>query len=96
MRAGAGWATAIGAERFPPNEPPVADSRKSGGPSEIKRAIWLPLPQDARMTFNKNIGMLLLAVYLILVGLIALTGLPFGILPAIVALIAGIFILIGR
>ncbi len=48
------------------------------------------------MTFNKNIGMILLAVYLILVGLIALTGLPFGILPAIVALVAGIFILLGR
>jgi hypothetical protein len=48
------------------------------------------------MNFNKNIGMILLAVYLILVGLIGLTGLPFGILPAVVALIAGIFIIIGR
>jgi hypothetical protein len=48
------------------------------------------------MNFNKNIGMILLAVYLILVGLIGLTGLPFGILPAVVALIAGIFILLGR
>ena len=64
--------------------------------AQISRARQRTFPQDARMTFNKNIGMILLAVYLILVGLIALTGLPFGILPAIVALIAGIFILIGR
>ncbi|HEY1768790.1 MAG TPA: hypothetical protein VGG02_00865 [Chthoniobacterales bacterium] len=48
------------------------------------------------MNFQKNIGLLLLAIYLILVGLIGLTGLPFGIVPAIVALIAGIFIIIGR
>ena len=50
------------------------------------------------MNFTKNIGMLLLAVYLILVGLMALV--PSIALPAIVmgilALAAGIFILIGR
>ncbi len=48
------------------------------------------------MNFNKNIGMILLAVYLILVGIIGLAGIPLGVLPAIVALIAGIFILLGR
>jgi hypothetical protein len=50
------------------------------------------------MKFTKNIGMLLLAVYLILHGLLGF-GLPLG--PAVfivdlVALAAGIFILIGK
>jgi hypothetical protein len=50
------------------------------------------------MNFTKNIGMLLLAIYLILAGI----GLLFHtiIIPAVVmgilALAAGIFILIGR
>ena len=48
------------------------------------------------MNFNKNIGMILLAVYLILVGINALGGVFLGIVPPIVALLAGIFILIGR
>jgi len=48
------------------------------------------------MNFTKNIGMLLLAVYLIVVGIIGLTGMGVGILLPIVALIAGIFILIGK
>ncbi len=49
------------------------------------------------MNFNKNIGMLLLAVWLILYGLsgmIAL-GLPAQ-LMAVLALLAGILILVGR
>jgi hypothetical protein len=50
------------------------------------------------MKFNKNIGMLLLAVYLIVDGLLGF-GLQLG--PAIfllylVALAAGVFILIGK
>lgn len=45
---------------------------------------------------TKNIGMLLLAIYLILVGMIGTLGMSLGILPAIVALIAGILILIGK
>jgi hypothetical protein len=50
------------------------------------------------MKFNKNIGMLLLAVYLIIDGLLGF-GLQIG--PAIfvlylVALAAGVFILIGK
>jgi hypothetical protein len=48
------------------------------------------------MNFQKNIGMLLLAIYLILVGINALGGVFLGIVPAIIALFAGIFILLGR
>jgi hypothetical protein len=49
--------------------------------------------------FTKNIGMLLLAIWLILYGLIALFSLSFnglGIIMGILAIAAGIFILIGR
>jgi hypothetical protein len=50
------------------------------------------------MKFNKSIGMVLLAIYLILHGLLGF-GLPLG--PAVflvdlVALAAGVFILIGK
>lgn len=49
------------------------------------------------MNFTKNIGMLLLAIYLILVGLISLAAIPIpGILIGIVALAAGVMILIGK
>ena len=48
------------------------------------------------MTFNKNVGMLLLAVYLILVGFIGVFGFYFGLIPGIIALLAGIFIILGR
>jgi len=47
---------------------------------------------------RRNIGMLLLAIYLILVGLISF-GLSFpylGTLAGLLALVAGILILIGR
>ena len=46
---------------------------------------------------TKNIGMLLLGIYLIIVGIIALTGflIP-GIITGIVALAAGILILLGK
>ncbi len=50
------------------------------------------------MRFTSNIGFLLLAIYLILVGLV--TIIPAFAIPSIVlgiiALISGIFILIGR
>jgi hypothetical protein len=45
---------------------------------------------------TKNIGMLLLAIYLIVVGLVTLTGLGIGVITSVLALLAGIFILIGR
>jgi hypothetical protein len=55
------------------------------------------LPQKGAMNITKNLGMLLLAIYLILVGLTALLHFAFpGIVMAILALAAGILILIGR
>jgi len=48
------------------------------------------------MIVTKNIGMLLLAIYLILVGLIGVFGFHFGFITGIIALLAGIFILLGR
>ena len=51
------------------------------------------------MNFTKNLGMLLLAIYLIVVGLIGIFGISLGglsILMPILALAAGIFILIGK
>jgi hypothetical protein len=65
-------------------------------------AIWIATPssdlKDRRMKITKNIGMLLLAVYLIVDGLLGF-GLNIGpwiFLLYIVALAAGIFILIGK
>ena len=50
------------------------------------------------MTITKNLGMLLLAIWLILTGLISfipsIAGL--GVLLAVLAIIAGILILVGR
>jgi len=51
------------------------------------------------MRLTKNLGMLLLAIWLILGGLLPLLHLSFsgvGILMAILAIAAGVFILIGR
>jgi hypothetical protein len=49
------------------------------------------------MNFNKNIGMLLLAIYLILAGLGLLTGIVIpAVLMGLLAILAGIFILIGK
>ena len=48
------------------------------------------------MNFTKNIGMLLLAIFLILTGLTYFIAAIPAVLTAIVALAAGIFILIGR
>ena len=51
------------------------------------------------INLTKNIGMLLLAIWLILSGLIPLLSLSFsglGMLMAILALAAGVCILIGR
>jgi hypothetical protein len=51
-----------------------------------------------RVRFTRNIGMLLLAIWLILTGLAwfipAISGL--GVVLALLAIAAGIFILIGR
>jgi hypothetical protein len=48
---------------------------------------------------TKNIGMLLLAIYLILLGIMGIFGMTLGaasILLPILALVAGILILIGK
>jgi hypothetical protein len=51
------------------------------------------------MNITKNLGMLLLSIWLILTGLIALLSFSFAglsVIMAILALAAGILILIGR
>jgi len=55
------------------------------------------LPQKGAMNITKNLGMLLLAIYLILLGIIALVHIAIPVLvTGILALAAGILILIGR
>jgi len=51
------------------------------------------------MNIVKNLGMLLLAIYLIVVGLIGLFGMSLGqlsILVPILAIVAGVVIVIGK
>jgi hypothetical protein len=49
------------------------------------------------MHITKNIGMILLAVFLIAWGLVTLLGISgLGVILAIIAIAAGIFILLGR
>lgn len=51
------------------------------------------------MNLTKSIGMLLLAIYLILIGLIGISGFSLGqaaILMPILAIAAGVLILIGK
>jgi len=51
------------------------------------------------MHLTHNLGMILLAIWLILYGLIALLGLSFsglGVIMAILAIAAGVLILLGR
>ena len=49
------------------------------------------------MNFQKNLGLLLLAIYLILVGIMSLVSVAIPpIVMGILALVAGILILIGR
>ncbi len=51
------------------------------------------------MNITKSIGMLLLAIYLILIGIIGVAGISLGqaaILLPILAIAAGVFILIGK
>ena len=60
------------------------------------RARAIGLPQNQCM-ITKNIGMLLLAIYLILVGITTLFHVGIGaIVMGVLALIAGILILIGK
>ncbi len=49
------------------------------------------------MHFTNNIGMLLLAIFLIIVGLTSVAGIIIpGLITGIIALAAGVLILIGR
>jgi len=49
------------------------------------------------MHFTRNIGMILLAIFLIAWGLVQLLGIGgLGVILAILAIAAGIFILLGR
>ena len=49
------------------------------------------------MKFTKNIGMILLAIFLIAWGIVELLGISgLGVILAILAIAAGIFILLGR
>jgi hypothetical protein len=51
----------------------------------------------AMIRTNRNLGMLLLAIWLILVGIGTMMALPMPpIVTAVLALIAGILILVGR
>ena len=55
------------------------------------------LPEKEAMNITKNLGMLLLAIYLILVGITLLFHITIPvIIMGIVALAAGILILIGK
>ena len=52
-----------------------------------------------KLNFTKNIGLLLLSIWLIVTGLISLLNFSFAGLPvimAILAIAAGVFILLGR
>src|SRR6266436_1737863 len=51
---------------------------------------------ERRRMITRYIGMLLLAIYLIAIGILTLTGLGIGILTGPLALVAGIFIVIER
>jgi hypothetical protein len=63
----------------------------------LKRANALALLQTEAMNITKNLGMLLLAIYLILVGITLLLHITIPvIIMGILALAAGILILIGK
>ena len=52
-----------------------------------------------RFALTRNLGMLLLGIWLILTGLVQITSIPIpalGSLLALLAIIAGVLILIGR
>ena len=63
----------------------------------LKRANVPALLQKQAMMITRNIGMLLLAIYLILIGIMALVHFAIPVIvTGILALAAGILILIGR
>jgi hypothetical protein len=63
----------------------------------FERANAAGLPQEGDMNITKNLGMLLLAIYLILAGITLLFHITIPtIIMGILALVAGILILIGK
>jgi hypothetical protein len=63
----------------------------------LKRAKPTGLSQKRGMNITKNLGMLLLAIYLIIVGITVLVHIVIPVVvTGILALAAGILILIGR
>jgi hypothetical protein len=63
----------------------------------FSRANEMGLPQERRMNITKNLGMLVLAIYLILIGITMLVHIAIPpIVMGILALAAGILILIGK
>jgi hypothetical protein len=86
-----------GSEQRTARHPFDAFYLRFGIPSKVqfKRAKPSGLPEKRRMT--KNIGMLLLAIYLILVGITTLFHVGIGaIVMGVLALITGILILVGK
>jgi hypothetical protein len=73
----------------------LAMGLREGGTDSVLSDIGEIQDNDA-MNITKNIGMLLLAIYLIAVGIVTLTGLGIGIITGVLALASGIFILLGR
>jgi uncharacterized membrane protein len=69
----------------------------SGTLPEIEIVTGAADPNTRTMNFTKNIGMLLLAIYLILTGLMSLVHFVIPVVVmGILALVAGICILIGK
>ena len=65
--------------------------------NNLRRANAPGLLQKCAMNITKNLGMLLLAIYLILIGITTLFHIAIpAIVMGILALAAGILILIGR
>ena len=76
---------------------PAREARALPGAEQIWIVTRLRDQNTAGMNFTKNIGMLLLAIYLIIFGLIALFSVAIPpVVTGVLALAAGIFILIGR
>ena len=66
-------------------------------PSPFRRDTTLPVGPRSRMVINKNLGMLMLAIFLIVYGIVTTLALAIPVvILGILALIAGILILIGR
>jgi hypothetical protein len=77
--------------------PGYGESLNDAALPNFKRANTLPLLQKEAMNITKNLGMLLLAIYLILAGITLLFHITIpAIIMGILALAAGILILIGR